>query len=158
MSSVQTKGGKATSKREKRDCYSSFMYTQIHACLSVCNGFCFVVFWPSIILLIKWIFTNSIAYIYMLPINLHEWITAGQVNINESRWPGRKGSRPVISSPQSPHIFSNRLIGPQHIARMYWLLPTILYEIIIVLSLGPRLMTTKAFYLGCSFSQRSWYP
>lgn len=30
MSSVQTKEGKAISKREKKDCYNSFIYTHVH--------------------------------------------------------------------------------------------------------------------------------
>lgn len=61
------------SKREK-DYYSSFMHTQMHTYLCVYNGFCFIVFWPSVMLLIKWIFTNSTAYIHIYATNKPSWM------------------------------------------------------------------------------------
>lgn len=149
-SSVQTKWGKPQFK-EKRgiavvvSCIQKYMHVCVHTMDSV---YCFLTI--KCILNFMNIYQFNCLDICRLPISLPEWRPAEQLNINESRWPERRRSRTVINPTQSLHNFSNKLVGPQHIARMYWLLPSILYEVIIVVSQGPRQMTEEPSYLGGS--------
>lgn len=70
----------------------------------------------------------------------------------------RRGSRIVINSSQSPHVFPNKLICPQHIAKPYWLLPAFLYEIMIVTSWHSGLLAKEHASPGCSLFPKKLLP